>query len=111
MPTNYCFVKGREKYDSIPFNTLSISMDQFIEMSLIFPDYIKIDVDGAEEKIILGMTKTVQNKRLKSVVVEVSDNSESAITEFFEKAGFKIEFERRFDDGKTFYKNIIFTRK
>ena len=111
IPSNYYFVKGRETYDSIPFNTLSISMDQFIEMSLIFPDYIKIDVDGAEEKIILGMTKTVQNKRLKSVVVEVSDKSESAITEFFEKAGFKIEFERRFDDGETFYKNIIFTRK
>ena len=111
IPTNYSFVKGRETYDSIPFNTLSLSMDQFIEMSLIFPDYIKIDVDGAEPEIILGMTETVKNRRLKSVVVEVSDKSESAITEFFEKAGFKIEFERRFDDGEIFYKNIIFTRK
>lgn len=111
IPSNYHFVKGKETYDSIPFNTLSISMDQFIEMSLIFPDYIKIDVDGAEQEIILGMAKTVKNKRLKSVVVEVSDKSESDITEFFEKAGFQIESERRFDDGKTFYKNIIFTRK
>jgi hypothetical protein len=41
----------------------------------------------------------------------VSGKSESVITEFFEKAGFKIEFERRFDDGEIFYKNIIFTRK
>ena len=111
IPSNYHFVKGRETYDSIPFNTLSISMDQLIQMSRIFPDYIKIDVDGAEQEIILGMTQTVKDKRLKSVVIEVSDNSESAITEFFEKAGFTIEFERRFDDGKTFYKNIIFTRK
>ena len=111
IPTNYSFVKGRETYDSIPFNTLSLSMDQFIEISLTFPDYIKIDVDGAESEIISGMTKTVKNRRLKSVVVEVSDKSESAITEFFEKAGFKIEFERRFDDGEIFYKNIIFTRK
>ena len=111
IPTNYNFVKGKEKYDSIPFNTLSLSMDQFIEMSLIFPDYIKIDVDGAEPEIILGMTKTVKNRRLKSVVVEVSDKSEPAITEFFEKAGFTIEFERRFDDGEIFYKNMIFTRK
>jgi FkbM family methyltransferase len=111
IPSNYNFVQGRAKYDSIPFNTLSLSMDQFIEMSHIFPDYIKIDVDGAEQEIILGMTETLQNKRLKSVVVEVSDNSESAITEFFEKAGFNIEFERRFDDGKTCYKNVIFTRK
>ena len=111
IPSNYYFVKGRETYDYIPFNTISISMDQFIEMSLIFPDYIKIDVDGAEQEIISGMTQTVKNQRLKSVAVEVSDKSESAITEFFEKAGFKIGFERRFDDGKIFYKNIIFTRK
>lgn len=111
IPSNYYFVKGREKYDTISFNALSISMDQFIEMSHIFPDYIKIDVDGAEKEIIAGMAETVQNKRLKSVVVEVSDQSETGITEFFERAGFKIEFERRFDDGEIFYKNIIFTRK
>ena len=86
-------------------------MDQFVEMARVFPDYIKIDVDGAEPEIILGMTKTVKNKRLKSVVVEVSDKSESAITKFFEKAGFEIEFERRFEDGEIFYKNIIFARK
>ena len=110
-PSNYYFVEGRETYDSILFNTLSISMDQFIEMSHMVPDYIKIDVDGAEKEIISGMAKTVQNKRLKSVVVEVSDQSETGITEFFERAGFKIEFERRFDDGEIFYKNIIFTRK
>jgi FkbM family methyltransferase len=111
IPSNYYYVKGRETYDSISFNTISISMDQFIEMSQLFPDYIKIDVDGAEQKIISGMTKTVQNKRLKSVVVEVSDKSETAITDFFETAGFKIEFARRFDDGEIFYKNIIFSRK
>jgi FkbM family methyltransferase len=110
-PTQYYFVKGREKYDSIPFNALSISMDQFIDTVNLFPDYIKIDVDGAEQSIISGMSETVRNKKLKSVVVEVSDKSELAITEFFEKAGFKIEFERRFEEEATIYKNIIFTRK
>jgi len=57
------------------------------------------------------MSETVRNRRLKSVVVEVSDKSEPAITEFFEKAGFKIEFERRFEEEETIYKNIIFARK
>ena len=110
-PTQYYFVKGREKYESIPFNALSISMDKFVEMSRLFPDYIKIDVDGAEQTIIAGMSETVQNKKLKSVVVEVSDKSESAITEFLEKAGFKIEFARSFEGEAAIYKNIIFTRK
>jgi FkbM family methyltransferase len=109
-PTQYYFVKGREKYDSILFNALSISMDQFIDLVQLFPDYIKIDVDGAEQSIISGMSETVRNKKLKSVVVEVSDKSESDITEFFEKAGFKIAFERRFEEEASIYKNIIFTR-
>jgi FkbM family methyltransferase len=110
-PTQYYFVKGRAKYDSIPFNALSISMDQFIDIVKLVPDYIKIDVDGAEQSIISGMPETVRNKKLKSVVVEVSDKSEPDITEFFEKAGFTIEFERRFEEEGTVYKNIIFTRK
>jgi FkbM family methyltransferase len=110
-PTQYYFVEGREKYESIPFNALSISMDQFIKRVNLFPDYIKIDVDGAEQSIISGMSDTVRNRKLKSVVIEVTDKSETAITEFFEKAGFKIEFERRFEEDATICKNIIFTRK
>ena len=86
-------------------------MDKFINMTHIFPDYIKIDVDGAEESIISGMTETVQNEKLRSVVIEVSDKSEPAISNFFHKAGFRIEFERIFEAEGAGYKNIIFTRK
>jgi FkbM family methyltransferase len=110
-PTQYHYVEGREKYDTIPFHALSISMDQFIELTHAFPDYIKIDVDGAEQGIISGMAKTVRNPKLKSVVVEVSDKSEPFITEFFANAGFTIDYERRFDEEEAVYKNIIFTRK
>ena len=92
--TQYYYIEGRNKYDNVTYKTISISMDQFINMTHIFPDYIKIDVDGAEESIISGMTETVQNKKLRSVVIEVSDKSEPAISNFFHKAGFRIEFER-----------------
>jgi hypothetical protein len=45
-------------------------------------------------------------------VVEVSDKSEPAITNFFKKAGFMIESERRLtEEGETTFKNTIFTRK
>lgn len=108
--TQYHYIKGRNKYDNVTYNAISISMDQFINMSHIVPDYIKIDVDGAEESIISGMTETIQNNKLRSVVIEVSDKSEPAISDFFYKAGFRIEFERTLTDG-TGYKNIIFTRK
>jgi FkbM family methyltransferase len=109
-PTQYNYVKGMDKYKYLPFNTLSISMDNFIKMTQLSPNYIKIDVDGPEQNIISGMSETVKNKRLKSVVVEVSDKSELPITKFFEEAGFKIGFERKWQEEGEYFKNIIFTR-
>jgi FkbM family methyltransferase len=109
--TQYHYIAGREKHDSVTYRTMSISMDQFIDMTNIVPDYIKIDVDGAEESIISGMTETVKNKKLRSVVIEVSDKSEQAISDFFHKAGFRIELEHILTTEGTKYKNIIFTRK
>jgi len=109
-PTDYNYVKGMDKYDFLSFNTISISMDDFIKMTLLSPDYIKIDVDGPEQSIISGMADTVKNKRLKSVVIEVSDTSEILITKFFQEAGFKIDFERRWAEEDKNFKNIIFTR-
>jgi len=109
-PSNYYYVKGMDKYYFLSFNTVSISMDNFIKMSLLSPDYIKIDVDGPEQSIISGMTDTVKNKRLKSVAIEVSDTSELPITKFFQEAGFKIDFERSWEEKEGNFKNIIFTR-
>ena len=109
--TQYYYINKRDKYDSVNYNTITLSMDEFINMSKIFPDYIKIDVDGAEESIILGMKDTVNDERLRSVVVEVSDKSELLVTKFFQESGFKIDFEHIFDEDETIFKNIIFTRR
>ncbi len=110
-PTQYYFVENREKYDFVSYKTISISMDQFIDMTDIFPDYLKIDVDGAEQNIIAGMAKTVRNARLRSVVIEVSGQSEPAITDFFHRAGFIITYEHRLTEEGAGFKNLIFTRK
>ena len=39
---------------------------------LDFPNHVKIDVDGLEEKIIAGAVQTLEDRRLKSVLVEIS---------------------------------------
>jgi FkbM family methyltransferase len=109
--TQYYYIEEREKYDNVYYNTMTLSMDKFIEMTHVFPDYIKIDVDGAEESIILGMTETVKNEKLRSVVIEVSNESEPAVAEFFKKAGFILELEHIFKGDAAGYKNLIFTRK
>jgi len=109
--SQYYFVKGRDKYDTILYNTISIPLDKFISMTQIFPDYIKIDVDGAEENVVMGMTETLQNPKLRSVAIEVSDRSEPAIAGFLKNAGFVVESERIWvDEQGAGFKNIIFTR-
>ena len=43
--------------------------------------------------------------------MKVSDQSEPAIADFFDQAGFKVDVERRFGEGESMFKNVIFTRK
>jgi FkbM family methyltransferase len=108
--TQYYCIEGRRQYDNVDYKTIAISMDKFIEITNIFPDYIKIDVDGAEERIIAGMEHAIKNDKLRSVVIEVSDKSEPVICNFFHKAGFRIELERTFETEEIGCKNIIFKR-
>jgi FkbM family methyltransferase len=111
-PIQYYFVKSRPKYNMITYKTVSISLDQFVGMTGIIPDYIKIDVDGAEVDLVLGMSETVKNERLKSVVVEVTDQSEAVITDILDKAGFKVVYERVLEEEEhRIFKNIIFSRR
>lgn len=50
---------------------IGFSIDGLIEQyDCLFPNHIKIDVDGIEEKIIEGAAQTLEDRRLKSVLVE-----------------------------------------
>jgi FkbM family methyltransferase len=61
-----------------PFHTqgnIGVSLDYLIyELNCDFPDHIKIDVDGHEEKVINGSLKTINDKRLKTVLIEISES-------------------------------------
>jgi hypothetical protein len=53
---------------------LVFSVDDFIDrFSPPFPTHIKIDVDGVEEHILRGATRTFADLRLKSLLVEVEE--------------------------------------
>lgn len=52
---------------------MGISVDDFVEwFQPSFPDFIKIDVDGLEVEILRGAKKTLQDQRLKSLLVELN---------------------------------------
>ncbi|HET7091219.1 MAG TPA: FkbM family methyltransferase [Anaerolineae bacterium] len=53
--------------------TLGFSIDDFVEQfAPPFPNHIKIDVDGIENRIIRGAKKTLADRRLKSLLVELN---------------------------------------
>jgi FkbM family methyltransferase len=63
------------------------------DFGLDVPHYIKIDVDGIEEQIIEGAIQTLQNKKVKSVVVELetADKSYPEIIRRIESTGLKLK--------------------
>lgn len=52
---------------------ISYTLDSFLSRYHIFPNHIKIDVDGIEPKILKGSEKTLKDVRLKSLLIELNE--------------------------------------
>lgn len=85
---------------------LGYSIDSFIEtFSPSFPNQIKIDVDGIEDKIVSGASKTFADPRLKSISIELDANRPhytDAVIQKLEMAGLSLKSKRHsaiFEDG------------
>ena len=92
---------------------ITMSLDQFIEMNPnSFPNHIKIDVDGNELNIIKNSNKTLSDSRLKTIMIEVSENVSNGVVEYaIESKGFVesgVEYSRSEVHG--IIKNICFVR-
>jgi FkbM family methyltransferase len=70
---------------------LGFSIDYFIDkFNPPFPNHIKIDVDGAEGRIVEGAQKTLNDKRLKSILIELDPKREDyyrKVKEIIENSG------------------------
>jgi len=98
---------------------ISFSIDDFIRNYHVpVPNHIKIDVDGIEDKIISGAQKTLSDKKLKSVLVELDENQveyNKGIIDILEKSGLFLVSKKHspmFDSGhfSSMY-NCVFVRK
>jgi FkbM family methyltransferase len=98
---------------------IGFSIDDFIkQFNPLFPNHIKIDVDGIEDKIINGAKGTLSDKRLKSILIELDSNRKEytdGVSRIIEDAGLKLHAKKhcsRFDTGPhaSIY-NYIFVRK
>jgi len=79
--TSKCFYNDGDRYH-LKFNDSAVTkaslvyrLDDFIsQFSLPVPTMLKVDVDGGEAEVIEGATLTVQNHRLRTIIIEI-DNS------------------------------------
>lgn len=71
---------------------MGCSLDTLIaKYDLPFPTMVKIDVDGNEHRILEGMRKTLQDPRLRTIVIEAVEGipTYESNTRLIESAGFK----------------------
>lgn len=56
----------------------STTLDDYCECRSLFPDWIKIDTDGNERKILEGARKLLQNTVLKGLIIEMPSEKEDS---------------------------------
>ena len=108
--TQDCF--GRELAVQFRQSTVGFAIDDFRRLfGLPAPNYLKIDVDGIEERILAGAAATLADPALRSVLVELeaADTARNAvIVERLERAGFALAMRGGNQAGSA---NAIFTRR
>jgi FkbM family methyltransferase len=56
---------------------IGFDVDRFIrQFNPLFPNHLKIDVDGREDKVIAGAQQTLRDRRLQSVLIELDGGRE-----------------------------------
>lgn len=72
----------------------SVSIDQLVEAgSMPVPDFIKLDVDGFEHKVLRGAAKTLADPKVKQILVELNTHLEEHRTaiEWLRSLGFEYD--------------------
>ncbi len=101
---------------SLVQGTMLQTLDELCYSSgLPVPTHLKIDVDGLEDKILIGAQKILQDQRLKSILVEINivDGHIDPLRKQIEEAGFFLErmSDREHRTGNITAKNHIFVRR
>ena len=74
---------------------LAFGLDDFVQrLGTPSPNYIKLDVDGNEEKIIRGGRRTFSDPAMKSLMIEINENNR-ALAELIESCGLHLTHRTR----------------
>ena len=85
------------------------TLDEFCGQSgVAFPNHIKIDVDGTESDIVSGMQTTINDYKLKSVMIEINrDVSHDDIETTLVNSGFQEVKAEKWVGKNTFNKLFV----
>ena len=81
--------KGQKIFYENNQKVLTYSLDELIENHLVkIPNYIKIDVDGAEFSILDGAKKTLKSSQLEEILIETDVINQDALMQKMGKFDF-----------------------
>jgi FkbM family methyltransferase len=87
--------------------SIGICLDNLLEQIKFTPDYVKIDVDGNELRVIKGSNDLLKSKNIKSILIEIDPErvlEKKEIIDIFEQNSFK------FDKKHSTHSNYIFNK-
>ena len=91
-------VNDNKQIKKIAYKTYGTSIDAILEEKILpIPNYIKIDVDGIENKILEGGRKFLAKKEILEVSIEINENDKikfNEIINFFKNANFEIKYKK-----------------
>ena len=94
--------EGKEFKATMKYNLLGTTINYFLENSILdIPDYIKIDVDGIEHLILEGGDKFLNDKKVKSLSIEINENFKEQydkVLNLMNKYEFKLLHKKHNDD-------------
>src|SRR3546814_19854490 len=68
---------------------LVMPLDKIIKMAkLEWPTHMVVDIDGGEILCLKGMAETLRNPVLRTISIEVDDNTEPEVDSILREAGF-----------------------
>jgi hypothetical protein len=103
---------GRRFVPKFRQGTVGYSVDSFVErFDPPFPNHLKVDVDGIEDRIIAGAQTTLRDARLKSLSVELDEERPDytgAVIAAIERTGLRLVAKRQSElVAEGGYKNIF----
>ena len=78
---------------------VGLRLDDLVQQGIIsVPDYIKIDVDGFEHRVIAGGLDTLRNPKVKEILIEINPDLEQhkKLIKTLKSLGFYYEMDQRF---------------